>query len=68
MGLSPVQSGVLGLWRTLDDRPLGASCPRLPQKSAKKRPQKRLGHLWSVPGKLYYVGPRKRLRSEAAPT
>ncbi len=41
MGWSPVQSGFLGLWRTLDDQPLGASCPRLPQKSAKNAPRNR---------------------------
>jgi hypothetical protein len=68
VGLSPVQSGFLGLWRTLDDRPLGASCPRLAPEIRQKRPQKQLGHLWSVRVKLYYVGPRERLGSEAAPT
>jgi hypothetical protein len=68
MGWSPVQSGFLGLWRTLDDRPVGVICPRSPQKSAKNAPQKPSGHLWSVRVKLYYVGPRERLGSGAAPT
>jgi hypothetical protein len=75
MGLSPILSGLLGLWRTLEDRPLGATRPRLPQKSAKNAPRNRRDTCGlygsncttSDPGNGYDPRPRRRSSAGRAP-
>ena len=68
MGL---ESRPVWVFETLEDSggpAFGGKLPQIAPEISQKRPQKPSGHLWSVQVKLYYVGPRERLGSEAAPT